>query len=141
MPSRGVRWSSGAVMNPIRILLADDHQLFRECLAHLLAREDGFEIVGQAADGGQAVEMARKLEPDVVVMDVSMPVIDGLEATRRIKAERPGVRVIVLTASEAAQDQSGAIESGAQHFLPKHVDLETLCGALRSDPLLRAIRK
>ncbi len=71
---------------PLRVLIADDHRLFAEALEAILAADDRIEVVGQAGDGGQAVELARKLDPDVVLMDVSMPVLDGFQATREIRA-------------------------------------------------------
>src|SRR5512137_2136846 len=103
--------------NPIRVLLVDDHALFRKGVAELLAAERDFRLVGEASNGAQALEMARDLMPDVVLMDVSMPVMDGLEATRRIKAEIPYVRIVILTASDGDQNLFEAVKSGAQGYL------------------------
>src|SRR5437762_13780327 len=89
---------------PLRVLIADDHRLFAEALEAILAADDRIEVVGQAGDGGQAVELARKLDPDVVLMDVSMPVLDGFQATREIRAETEGVRVLMLTGSHSRAD-------------------------------------
>jgi two-component system nitrate/nitrite response regulator NarL len=124
-------------MNPIRVLLVDDHALFRKGVAELLSTEPDFELVGEAGDGIRAVEMARELMPDVILMDISMPGIDGLEATRRIKAEIPYVRIIILTVSESDHSLFDAIKSGAQGYLLKNVQpealLETLNGVVRGE--------
>jgi DNA-binding NarL/FixJ family response regulator len=124
-------------MSPIRVLLVDDHALFRKGVAELLSSEPGFELVGEAGDGIRAVEMARELMPDVIVMDISMPGIDGLEATRRIKAEIPYVRIIILTVSESDHSLFDAIKSGAQGYLLKNVQpealLDTLNGVVRGE--------
>ena len=116
---------------PIRVLLADDHALFRQGVASLLATESDFEVVGEAADGQQALELARELMPDVILMDVSMPVMDGLEATRRIKAEMPHVRIVILTVSDGERSLFEAVRCGAEGYLPKKVDPQALCGTLR----------
>ncbi len=113
-------------MSPIRVLLVDDHALFRKGVADLLASEPEFELVGEAGDGSRAVEMARELMPDVILMDISMPGIDGLEATRRIKAEMPYVRIVILTVSESDNSLFEAIKSGAQGYLLKNVQPEAL---------------
>jgi DNA-binding NarL/FixJ family response regulator len=124
-------------MNPIRVLLVDDHALFRKGVADLLASEPEFELVGEAADGIRAVEMARELMPDVILMDISMPGIDGLEATRRIKAEIPYVRIVILTVSESDHSLFDAIKSGAQGYLLKNVQpqalLNTVGGVFRGE--------
>ena len=124
-------------MSPIRVLLVDDHALFRKGVAELLSSEPEFELVGEAADGNQAVEMARELMPDVILMDISMPGIDGLEATRRIKAEMPYVRIVILTVSESDHTLFDAIKSGAQGYLLKNVEpqalLDTLVGVFRGE--------
>jgi DNA-binding NarL/FixJ family response regulator len=122
-------------MSPIRVLLADDHALFREGVAGLLASEPDFEVVGEAPDGAQAVSLARALAPDVVVMDVSMPVMDGLEATRRIREELPAVKVVMLTVSCGVRVQEQARASGAQGCLSKAVPPGVLCNALRAAAL------
>jgi DNA-binding NarL/FixJ family response regulator len=118
-------------MPTIRVLLADDHALFRRGVASLLAAESDIEVVGAAADGQQALEMARELMPDVILMDVSMPVMDGLEATRRIKAEMPHVRIVVVTVSEGEHTLVEAVRCGAAACLSKKVDPQTLCATLR----------
>ena len=118
-------------MYPIRVLIADDYALFRHGLASLLAAESDFEVVGEAADGREAVEMARELKPDVIVMDLSMPVMDGLEATRRIKAEFPYVRIVILTVSDGERSLFEAVKSGAQGYLLKKIEPQALCGTVR----------
>jgi DNA-binding NarL/FixJ family response regulator len=118
-------------MTSIRVLLADDHALFRRGVASLLAAENGFDVVGEAGDGRQAVEMARALMPDVILMDVSMPVMDGLEATRRIKRELPDVRIVILAAFDGERSVLEAVESGAETCLLKAVEPPTLYRALR----------
>jgi DNA-binding NarL/FixJ family response regulator len=118
-------------MPPLRILLADDHALFRGAVASLLAHESDFEVVGQAVDGCQALEMARELMPDVILMDISMPAADGLTATRRIKAELPHVKVVILTVSHREHSLFEAVESGADGYLVKSVEPQELYGTLR----------
>jgi DNA-binding NarL/FixJ family response regulator len=115
----------------IRVLLADDHALFRRGVASLLGAEQGFEVLGEAVDGRQAVEMARELMPDVILMDISMPVMDGLEATRRIKGEMPYVRIVILTASDGDRTLFEAVKSGAQGYLLKKIEPQALFGTLR----------
>jgi DNA-binding NarL/FixJ family response regulator len=122
---------------PIRILLVDDHSLFRMGVASLLSAEPGFEVVGEAADGQEAIEGARRLMPDLILMDLSMPGVDGLEATRRIKEEMPYVRIVMLTFSDDARDLFEAIKSGAHGYLLKKIDpqafFETLRGAVNGE--------
>jgi len=118
-------------MPPIRVLLADDHALFRRGVESLLATEGEFEVIGEAANGQQALEMARERAPEVILMDLSMPVMDGLEATRRIKAEMPDVRIVILTVSDADHGLFEALRSGAEGYLPKRVEPRALYGTLR----------
>lgn len=103
---------------PMRILIVDDHELFRDGIASLLATRD-FEVVGQASDGAEAVAMTRDLKPEMVIMDVRMPRMGGLEATRLIKAEQPDVRVVMLTVSDDEDDLFEALKAGAQGYLLK----------------------
>jgi len=102
----------------VRVLLADDHPLFREGLVSLL-RTRGIEVVGEASDGTEAVALARALLPDLVLMDLTMPGMGGLEATRLIKAEIPDIRVVILTVSDADEDLFESIRSGAHGYLVK----------------------
>ena len=118
-------------MKLLRILLVDDHLLFRKGLMRLLDAQPDFEVVGEAADGLEAVEQTRLLHPDLVLMDIRMPRCDGLEATRRIKVQMPSVRVVVLTVSEDEQDLTTAVCSGADGYLLKDILPETLFQQLR----------
>lgn len=107
-------------MPPVRVLLADDHALFRDGLASLLTAWD-MEIVGQAGDGQEAVEQARALRPDLVLMDIHMPRLNGLEATRIIKTEFPDTKVVMVTVSDAEESLFDAIKSGAEGYILKNV--------------------
>lgn len=122
-----------------RVLLVDDHRLFREGLKSLLT-ERGIEVVGEAASGAEAVARARELRPNVVLMDLGMPDVGGLEATRRLKAELPDTAVVILTASEAERDLFEAVKSGAQGYLLKDMAPDTLVeqvrAAARGEPAL-----
>lgn len=113
----------------MRILLADDHVLFRDGVASLLAAW-GHEVVGQASDGASAVDLAVRLRPDLVLMDVAMPGGGGLEATRRIAAVAPGVAIVMLTASEDVDDLFAAIKAGARGYLLKNLESVELRGML-----------
>ncbi|HZT86301.1 MAG TPA: response regulator transcription factor [Gaiellaceae bacterium] len=104
---------------PLRVLIADDHRLFAEALEAILTADDRIEVVGQASDGGEAVELARRLGPDLVLMDVSMPVLDGFEATREIRAESEDTRVLMLTGSNSRADVDRSREAGASGYVTK----------------------
>jgi DNA-binding NarL/FixJ family response regulator len=104
---------------PLRVLIADDHRLFAEALEAILAADERIEVVGQASDGREAVELARTLGPDVVLMDVSMPVLDGFEATREIREANEGVRVLMLTGSNSRADVDRSREAGASGYVTK----------------------
>ncbi len=118
-------------MEPLRILLVDDHLLFRKGLMRLLDVQPAFRVVGEARDGLEAIEEARQLRPDVVLMDISMPDCDGLEATRRIKARMPDVKVVMLTVSDREQDLVAAVRAGAEGYLLKDLQPEELFEQLR----------
>lgn len=124
-------------MNTIRVLLVDDHALFRKGVASALALERDLEMVGEATNGQEALTKARELMPDVILMDISMPGMDGLEATRRIKAEVPHVKIIILTVAEEDKSLFDAIKSGAHGYLLKTIEprplLETLRGVFRGE--------
>jgi DNA-binding NarL/FixJ family response regulator len=113
----------------MKVLLVDDNRLMLEGLQGLLAPYD-IEIVGTAPDGLKAVALARSLQPEVILMDIRMPVCDGLEATRLIKAEMSEIKIIILTTSAAEQDLFEAIKSGASGYLLKTMDAEELVEAL-----------
>ena len=103
----------------IRVLIADDHRLFAEALEAILAGERRIDVAGRARNGAEALELALELEPDVVLMDISMPVMDGIEATRRIRESRPNACVLMLTGSNTAADVDRAREAGAAGYLTK----------------------
>jgi NarL family two-component system response regulator LiaR len=119
-------------MPPIRVLIADDHRLFRRGLRQVCEIEGGFEVVGEAEDGQQAIELAQSLEPDVILMDIEMPLVDGVEATRVITGESPAVRVIALTVYQEDKHVFEAIRAGAQGYLLKDVEEHTLVEAVRA---------
>lgn len=104
----------------MRVLLADDHALFRAGLTSLL-NAWGIQVIGQAANGNEAIARARELHPDLVLMDINMPGLNGLEATRAIKAEFPDIKVIILTVSDDQEDLFEAIKSGAEGYLLKNL--------------------
>jgi len=131
---------------PIRILLVDDRGLFRSAIAELIDAQDGLEVVGEAENGLEAVEKARALKPDVVVMDIEMPVMDGVQATRLIREQVPSARILILTVSESDDHLLDAIRFGAQGYLLKNLrpaDLYSMIrAAMRNEsPLSPAIAK
>lgn len=113
----------------MRVLLADDHPLFRAGVASLL-RASGVEVVGETGNGAEALEQARRLRPDLVLMDITMPGGDGLEATRRIKAELPATRIVMVTVSDDDDDLFEAVKSGADGYLLKNMSEEELSRTL-----------
>jgi DNA-binding NarL/FixJ family response regulator len=114
----------------IRLLIADDHRLLREGLRRSLT-EEGFEVVGEAADGEEACDLVDQLLPDVVLMDVTMPVLDGVEAVKRIHAAHPEVRVVMLTMHADAEVVADAIRSGASGYLVKDCSTDEIADAIR----------
>lgn len=119
-------------MNPVRVLVVDDHPVVRSGLTGLLAAEPDIEVVGEAADGQAAVDAARTLAPDLVLMDLRMPVLDGAAATARIRAETPSVHVLVLTTYETDTDILRAVEAGATGYLLKDTPREQLVAGVRA---------
>ena len=117
---------------PIRVLLVDDHAMVRRGMRDFLELHDDIVIVGEAADGAEAIERAGELRPDIVVMDLMMPVVDGIEATSRIKAALPDTEVIALTSFIEEARVVAAIEAGASGFLLKDAEADELAGAIRA---------
>jgi DNA-binding NarL/FixJ family response regulator len=115
----------------IKVLLADDQGLVRAGFRMILGAEDDLEVVGEAADGLEAVELVQRLEPDVVLMDIRMPGLDGIEATRRAIAARPSVRVVVLTTFDLDEYVYAALRAGASAFLLKDAKEAQLLAAIR----------
>jgi DNA-binding NarL/FixJ family response regulator len=116
----------------ISVLLADDQPLLRRGFRMILEAEQGLTVAGEAGDGAEAVELARRVRPDVVLMDIRMPGTDGIEATRRITAAEPGVRVLVLTTFDLDEYAFGALRAGASGFLLKDVRPHELVAAVRT---------
>lgn len=125
----------------IRVLVADDQALFREALRTLLEVQPGIEVVGEAGDGDEAVRRSGELHPDVVLMDLRMPVLDGIAATARLRAEQPGVRVLALTTFDDDEDVFAALRAGAVGYLLKDVTsvklVEALDAASRGESVLQ----
>jgi NarL family two-component system response regulator LiaR len=119
-------------MSVIRIILADDHTIVREATAEILEHQPDMQVVGQAETGEEAIELARELHPDVAVMDIAMPRLNGLEATRRITAECPRCQVLVLTAHEEERTIIQLLQAGAVGYLPKTIGLDELLEAIRA---------
>jgi DNA-binding NarL/FixJ family response regulator len=115
----------------VKVLLADDQRILREGFRLILESTGEFSVVGEAADGSEAVALARRLNPDIVLMDIRMPHMDGIEATRRIVASQPGCRVLVLTTFDLDEYVFGALEAGASGFLLKDVTRDELTSAVR----------
>lgn len=115
----------------IRVLLVDDHTLFRSGIKSLLQRTEDFEVVDEAGDGLEGIKRARSLKPDVVLLDLHMPGVSGLEAVKVIAEEIPDVHVLMLTVSEDAQDLMDALRAGASGYLLKNIETDTLVDAIR----------
>ncbi len=118
-------------MSAARVLLVDDQLLFRKGLRALLSSEEDFEVVAEAGDGQEAVDKVRVFNPDIVLMDIHMPGMDGIQATRLIKAEHPEVKVVILTVSDEEDDLFEAIKVGAEGYLLKNLRPEELAQMLR----------
>jgi DNA-binding NarL/FixJ family response regulator len=114
----------------IRVLVVDDQALFREALAALLSVQAGIDVVGEAANGREAVVAATRLEPDVVLMDLRMPVLDGVGATRQLRADRPAVRVLALTTFDGDEEVFAALRAGAVGYLLKDATTQRLVDAV-----------
>ena len=119
-------------MDKIKVLLVDDHAIMRDGIRALLGLHDDIEIIGEASEGQEAIEKTRDLSPDVIVMDVAMPGMDGLEATRRIKKQSPKVKVIILTQYDNKEYILSAIKAGAVGYVPKRALGSELVSAIRA---------
>jgi DNA-binding NarL/FixJ family response regulator len=117
--------------SPVRVLIADDHPLAREGMRAMMFGEPDLEVVGEATDGEEALKLCRELSPDLVLMDVHMPEMDGLEATRAIRGERLEVAVLIVTGLESPDYLLEAVRAGAAGYILKYASRETLLGAVR----------
>lgn len=116
----------------IRVLIVDDHPVVRQGLASLLIPRNGFEVIGEAADGAQAVAKAQALQPDVILMDMVMPEMTGAEATAQIKRENPDARILILTSFSGQDSLADAVRAGASGYLMKESEPDDLFHAIRS---------
>ena len=123
---------AGLAADPIRVLIADDHALFRRGLEMVLAGEAGLELVGEASDGAEAVAVATEVVPDVVLMDIRMPKITGIEAARQMKEVAPSAKIVMLTISDEEEDLFEAIRAGASGYLLKDIPLDELADSVRA---------
>ncbi len=119
-------------MNSIRVLLADDHTILREGIRSLLEDEPDMQVIGEAEDGMQAVKLTGQLEPDVVIMDIAMPLLNGLEATRQIRRNYPNVKVLILTMHENEEYIRQVLASGAMGYILKDAAARELLDAIRA---------
>jgi len=116
----------------LRVLIADDHELFRRGLRMVLDDEPDIEVVAEAGDGRDAVERAREHVPDVVVLDVRMPTVSGIDAARLIRGDQPGTRILMLTISDEEDDLFEAVKAGANGYLLKEISIDEIADAVRS---------
>jgi NarL family two-component system response regulator LiaR len=119
-------------MNKIKVLIADDHALFREGTRSLIEQEKDMEVIGEASDGAETVKLVGELRPHVVLMDIAMPKVNGIEATRQIKADYPATAVLILTAYDNDQYIVALLEAGAAGYLLKNVSGADLVNAIRA---------
>lgn len=123
---------NGREHDAVRVLIVDDHDLFRTGLASLLERQSGIEVVAQASGGRMGMRLAIELQPDVVLMDLRMPDLEGAEATRQILSEHPDMRVLVLTVASSNADVDAALEAGACGFVAKDTPIDGVAVAVRA---------
>jgi DNA-binding NarL/FixJ family response regulator len=123
---------AGNVSLPLRVVLADDQVLFRQMMVETLSEEADIEVVGEAGDGEEAVELCRRLHPDIILLDISMPRMDGIEATRRIVSAMPSIKVVILTAFDEELYIFDLIEAGATGYLLKDSPTEQVVRAVRA---------
>ncbi len=116
---------------PLKIMLVDDHAVMRQGLAMLLSNYDDIQVIGEASDGKEAVKLAREINPDIILMDISMPVMNGIEATRIINAEMPNIRIIGLSMFDPADQAEEIRQAGASQYLKKHGDKHELLSTIR----------
>lgn len=120
------------MMEALRVMIADDHPLFRDGMRGLLSTKPDIEVVGEARSGEEAVELASELRPDVILMDIKMPGVNGIEATRRILTEYPSIRVLVVTMFEDDASVFTAMRAGARGYVLKDADKDDVIGAIRA---------
>ena len=122
--------TEGTLTTPVRVLIADDHRLFAEALEAVLSSEERIDVVGRAADGGEAVALARVLRPDLVVLDISMPVMDGFEAAAQLEQLDNPPAVLMLTGSNAPEDVDRARRAGVKGYITKDAIAANLVDAI-----------
>ncbi|HVJ49729.1 response regulator transcription factor [Desulfitobacterium sp.] len=118
-------------MKPIKVLLVDDHKLFREGIKALLELRDDIEIIGEASNGEEAIVQARRFQPEMILMDIRMPVMGGVDAIKAIKLELPWIQIVALTVSDEDSDLIGAIKAGAQGYILKNTSSDDLVRQLK----------
>lgn len=124
--------AAGDAQQPLRVMVVDDHELFRNGLRRLLGAEEGLEVVGDARRGDEAVRKAAELRPDVIVMDVHMPGMSGIDATREVLAASPGTGIVMLTISDNDHEVLDAVRAGASGYVLKRATLAEIIGAIRA---------
>ncbi len=118
-------------MKPIRVLIVDDHTLFRNGIKLLLQRKSAFEVVGEAGNGLEGVKLAKRFQPDVIMLDLHMPGISGLETLRLLRDDSPHANIVMLTVSEDAEDLMEALRAGARGYLLKNIETDFLLDSIR----------
>jgi DNA-binding NarL/FixJ family response regulator len=131
-PYRGARIALGRNRMNTRVMIVDDHKMFRDGLRGLINAEPGMEVVGEAVDGKEAIEVARKLSPDIVIMDISMPGMNGIEAMRHLIQNNPKVKVIMLSMYSSGPLVQSVLAAGASGYVMKGSDFAELAAAIRS---------
>jgi DNA-binding NarL/FixJ family response regulator len=123
---------TSAQANPVRILIADDHELMRRGLRSILATRPDWEVCGEAVDGSDAIEKTKLLRPDILVLDISMPQLNGLEVTRAIRRDFPGTQVVILSQYEESEMRPYALEAGARGYVSKAEASRQLLAAIET---------